>query len=175
MTNRIIYSHTGVVFPTRVTAVIETVSVVLNNHHVALPHHRKILRISIEALQNQARHGKCLNYATKADTSFFILNEREDSYTITTGNYICTSDIPSLEKKLIAINAATNTEITQRFRVQLKHGIHFPEKGAGLGLLDMRRKSGTNLTFTFQKSTPNYSFFHLTITVLRSDQPNHHQ
>jgi hypothetical protein len=172
MTNRIIYSHTGVVLPTRVTRVLETVSLALNNRHVEFPHHRKILRISIEALQNQARHGKWLNFITTADTTFFILNEREDSYTITTGNFIDTSNIPSLEKKLHAINAATDTEITQRFRVQLKHANPLPKKGAGLGLLDMRRKSGTKLTFTFHESTPRYSFFKLTITVLRSDQPN---
>lgn len=167
MTNRILYSYTGVVLPTSVKGLIKAISVALTNHNVVMPHHRKIIRISLEALQNLARHGKWLNYTTIADTSFFIINEHEDSYTITTGNFMGTSNIANLKKKLNAINVATDIEITQRFRGQLKQNALINAKGAGLGLMDMRRKSGTKLTFTFQNSTPISSFFQLSITLHR--------
>ncbi len=154
---------------------IKAVSDALNDHHVALHHSRKIIRISIEALQNQARHGKWSAYTASADTASFILYESDHSYSITTGNFICTSDIPSLEKKLHFINTATDSEITQRFRQLLIPHTFRPTKGSGRGLLDMRRKSGTKLTFTFHENTPIHSFFQLTLTVLRSDPTNHHQ
>lgn len=170
MTSRVLYSYSGIVEHVGIAELIEGISVVLNKNNITQHYHRKIIRIAIEALQNQARHGKWPTCTISDDPSSFILYEHDDSYTITTRNLINSRDIPNLAEKLQSINAASESEISDRIRIQLRDNSCIHTKGARLGLLDMKRKSGTKFTFTYKESTPFQSFFQLTITLPRSDQ-----
>jgi hypothetical protein len=63
------------------------------------------------------------------------------------------------------VNNLSPDELKEYYRQSLSE-TEFTEKGgAGLGIIEMARKSGHKLKYEFTKINNEYSFFSLTITI----------
>ena len=57
--------------------------------------------------------------------------------------------------------------LNELYKKQIKEG-HLHEKGgAGLGFIDIKRKTGNNLTYDFMEIDEGYSFFILSSSISR--------
>jgi hypothetical protein len=165
VTNTLIYAHNGGVLPDAVPTVIGLLEKALNKHSVDPIKKRKIQSLSIEVLQNQVRHGiHSDGTTTRVNNSTFSVKKSGNTCTITAGNLVEPSAIAELTKTLRSINSATKEEIVQRYRNQILNA-HNSSSGAGLGLLDMRRKSGSMITFTFSEKSTCHTYFQIKLTL----------
>jgi hypothetical protein len=129
---------------------------------------RKIINISIEALQNLQLHSFPYQDCDYTDLPpMFILTSCQSCIGITIGNLIANDERTVLQDKLNKINSLNDEEIKFLYGVIMKQTVvKFSTKGgAGLGLIDMKKKSGNPLEFGFQDIDEHVSYFNLKICV----------
>ncbi|SFE70426.1 hypothetical protein SAMN04488541_1005108 [Thermoflexibacter ruber] len=128
---------------------------------------KRVFSILVEILQNiyhhyEAVHGNSLH---EDDAITFLLVKLDDTYTIITGNYVASKDVMMLKQRIDEVNSLTADELKEKYREQLNIGVVSPKGGAGLGIIDIARKSGNRLEYEFEEFDPHYSFFSLTVRI----------
>jgi hypothetical protein len=89
----------------------------------------------------------------------------ETGYRILTGNHIRTAHVEDLRNKIDKINAMTHDELRVYYRQQLSATELSDKGGAGLGMIDIARKSGHKIDYSFQPVTDTFSFFSLIVNI----------
>ena len=131
---------------------------------------KKVNNVLIECLQNVHHHMENFAKEKKPDdfagsAMFLICEEENNRYRIITGNYILNSNIDNLKKKIDAVNAMTPEELKNHYLEALKNTELSEKGGAGLGLIDMARKSGNKITYSFDEVNERLSFFSQVLTI----------
>lgn len=130
---------------------------------------RKVFNVMVECLQNIVKHGDEKGAGEiNINTAIFMIGKHEDSYIITSGNPIKNEYINELSGKLDGINSLDKDGLKKLYKEIIKGGSGLTEKGgAGLGFVDMARKSGQKLEYGFESIGEGHSFFSLKTTVPR--------
>lgn len=130
---------------------------------------KRVFHIMIESLQNICKHSADDEYAEPfTKNGIFIIGRYENEYHIVTGNKIANSRIKWLQALLEKINTLDNKRLNELYKRTLKEGKLSDKSGAGLGLIDIARKSRNPLEFHFEKINNNFSFFILKIKISRA-------
>ncbi|MGC8823817.1 MAG: SiaB family protein kinase [Bacteroidales bacterium] len=130
---------------------------------------RKVFHVMVECLQNISKHA---DEATDNDFLYsgrgiFMVSKNQSEYTVTTGNAIDNSRIPEMRDMLERINAMSKEELNELYKKQIKEGRLSEKGGAGLGFIDIKRKTGRPLEYHFLPINDNISFFLLTSSIPR--------
>lgn len=131
---------------------------------------KKVYFIMVESLQNITRHESKESVSDELTNSFFIIQGINNGYFVTSGNYIPNDQIPVLSEKLEKINNLSPEELKEYSKVLLSKGTLSSKGGAGLGLIEMARKSGNKLNYKFEKIDDNKSFFYYQIRVTSKEE-----
>ncbi len=125
----------------------------------------RIYFIMVEGLQNVTRHQDVADdeSTTLVDdySGIFAIQKRGNRYLITTGNLIVNNKVDSLKQKLERVNSLDREELKQLHKEILSTGELSDKGGAGLGLIEMARKSGNKLLFDFEYIDLYWSYFYL--------------
>jgi len=130
---------------------------------------RKVFHVMVECLQNVSKYSDSSiehNYLY-AGMGVFIVTRSEKEYCITTGNAMETSKIDDLKNTLSLINSLDKEALNEMYKKQIKEGQLHEKGGAGLGFIDIKRKTGNNLSYEFMPIDDELSFFILTTSVSR--------
>lgn len=134
---------------------------------------RKVFNVMVECLQNIVKHSDEIddvNYANK-NSAIFMIGKQEDKYIITSGNPVTNQKIQDLQGKLEHINALDKEGLKQYYKEKIKNSKGLNKKGgAGLGFIDMARKSGQKLQFDFEPINDQISFFSLKTIIRRNSK-----
>lgn len=131
---------------------------------------RKVFNVMVECLQNIVKHSEELVSSGNTDPSaIFMIGRSEVSYTINSGNPINNSNIDNLKEKLDNINGLDKDGLKELYKSIIKSTTISEKGGAGLGFVDMARKSGNPLKFEFYELNDEYSFFCMQATVNRAE------
>jgi hypothetical protein len=122
---------------------------------------RKVYNVMVEGLQNITKHQADIDQSVKNNFGVFVLKKENLKYFITTGNLIENENIDSLKSQIEQVNKLDENELKAYHRQVLVDGKISSKGGAGLGLIDMARKSGNKLLYAFEKVDDNYSYFYL--------------
>ncbi|MCU0448604.1 MAG: SiaB family protein kinase [Bernardetiaceae bacterium] len=127
---------------------------------------KRVFSILVELLQNIYHHFQDTSYLSmqEDDAIIFVLARDPNGYHVSTGNYVSNSEVPRLQAKLDTVNQATADELRARYQQVLNNGT-LTQKSAGLGFLDMARKSGNKLEYEFKPYDHQFSFFSLTVHI----------
>ncbi len=135
---------------------------------------KRIYSIMVEGLQNITRHQHADDVdLEKIEETFgiFVIQKIDDYYFITTGNVVDNDNIPPLKELLEKINSLSKDELKEFYKKVLTEGEMSDKGGAGLGLIDMARKSGNKLFYKFRKIDDSHSYFYLhTVPVVESSK-----
>jgi len=123
---------------------------------------KRLFMFVLESLQNVSRHS---NRDKHADMSLVIYSKTPDGYTVTTGNVIEKTQIEGLKTKLDEINRMDPEMIRTIYREKLNTTKFSSKGGAGLGLIEMAKKTGNKLDYDFIDIDEKYSYFILSKTV----------
>jgi hypothetical protein len=122
---------------------------------------RKVYNVMVEGLQNITKHQADIDQSVKNNFGVFVLKKENLKYFITTGNLIENENIDSLRAQIEQVNKLDEDELKAYHRQVLVDGKISSKGGAGLGLIDMARKSGNKLLYAFEKVDDKYSYFYL--------------
>lgn len=130
----------------------------------------KVYHVMVECLQNINKHGIYPGNDPELEfkNGVFFLSRDNHVYFVTTGNYIKIEKKDYLTELLTHINSLSGKQLNDLYKTQLKNG-HLSEKGgAGLGLIDIRRKTGKQLDCQFLPVSDSHAFFLFTSKISRS-------
>ncbi len=130
---------------------------------------RLVFHVMVECLQNVSRYSETTidqNYLY-AGMGIFIVTRGNSEYNITTGNAMENFKIPELKQTLAHINSLDKEALTELYKKQIKEGKIHEKGGAGLGFIDIRRKTGRKLSYDFLPIDADNSFFILTSSISR--------
>ncbi len=131
---------------------------------------KRIFTILVEGLQNVTRHQEIDGKNVSMDQAgIFIIQNKADGYYITTGNPILNENIATLTRQLDKINGLDPEELKLFYKEVLNDNKISNKGGAGLGLIEMARKSGNKLDFDFSEINDKYSYFYMSTKVLHDD------
>lgn len=129
---------------------------------------RKVFNVMVECLQNISKHADTLSEDDEERRGIVMVSKGEDSYNIITGNIIKNSKVPELQSTLETVNSLDKEGLSELYKKQIKEGRISDKGGAGLGLIDIAKKTGTKLTYQFKTLNEDRSFFILTSTIKRN-------
>ena len=120
---------------------------------------KKLFNVMVEMLQNIVKHQPEKRLETKA---VFLLIEKEEQYELVTGNPIAKELTQNLQDKIEEINSKDPLELKAFYKETRLAARISGVGGAGLGFIDMARKSGNKLEYIYYDSETNdYKYFAL--------------
>lgn len=124
---------------------------------------RKVFHVMVETIQNMNKHSD----ETIGDigNGLFVIGKKDDTYYIITSNRVGAAHKANLERALDTVNRASSEELKAMFKEQMVSGEMSHKGGAGLGLIDIRRKTGSNLDYEFLTLNEDSYFFILKVEV----------
>lgn len=130
---------------------------------------RKVFNVMVECLQNISKHAENYEPGRYAkNNAIFMIGKRETDYLLTSGNAVKQVDVADMTRKLTELNQMDKIQLKQRYKEIIKEPGGLSAKGgAGLGFVDMARKSGNPLDFDFEHIDDDLSFFSVKITIPR--------
>ncbi len=127
---------------------------------------KKVFHILVEVLQNIYHNFNDLINAPNDYKEVFIMIIRGvKSYDIIAGNYLKKQHCMKLQQRIDEVNSMDADSLRAKYRIRLDQG-EFTEIGrAGLGIMDMVRKSGQPLEYDFLPVDEEYTFFSLKANI----------
>ena len=166
---RLEYSYRGIVDSTIVEHILALAEANFTDTKEQIQVRKRVYFIMVEALQNITRHQDVYNDPDFDQSALFILKRKEQSYSITTANLIFDSAIESLRGKIDKINAMDADELKAYAKEVLSNGTFSDKGGAGLGLIEMARKSCSKFQYEFVPAKYGMSMFYINIEVPMSE------
>jgi hypothetical protein len=130
---------------------------------------KKVYNVLVESLQNLYHHVDKVPEGFKDQNSekygMLAIKKVDGGYKIITGNFIQSDNVKKLEEKIKRINRSSHGEITELYKFILNHQRISSKGGGGLGLVDIVRKTGNKLDYSFKEYDDKCSVFYLNIMV----------
>ena len=166
---KIILSFNGVVTADVLTAVLDIMETKMTQLDESSKTKKKVFNVLVECLQNLYHHiDECIfdmNELRRHKSALVMVVRNEKSFLIQTGNYIDNALVKDLDAKLQKINSLDKEHLREYYREVLGNGF-ITEKGtAGLGMIDIARKSGNKLEYEFLEIDKHFSFFSLNVKI----------
>lgn len=132
---------------------------------------RKVFHVMVECLQNISKHADDFtsNDYLFSGRGIFLVSKGDNEYSVTTGNAVENDRIEELTNMLETINIMDKDALKGLYKKQMKEGRLSDKGGAGLGFIDIKRKTGKELEYHFLPISNDTSFFLLTSTISRDD------
>jgi hypothetical protein len=165
-------SFKGVVTADLLSSVLQIMESKLDHLEKSTKTRKKVYNVLVECLQNLYHHNEDSKGEKDHDldalfskSALLMIGKKDDYYEVKTGNHINREKAEDLEKKIIEINKLNKEELRELYKSVLMHG-ELSDKGtAGLGLIDIARKSGNKLEYSFLPLDDNFSFFCLNVKI----------
>jgi hypothetical protein len=162
MKERLMFVYRGVVTKDNSVPLLMLLEKEMENSEFGFVGRKRLFMFVLESLQNVSRHS---NGSQHASMSLVIYSKENGGYTVTTGNVISSSNIGDLKKRLDEINNLESGEIRNVYRQMLSNSEFSKKGGAGLGLIEMAKKTGNKLDYDFVSLDNENSYFILSKTV----------
>ncbi|MFT5582092.1 MAG: hypothetical protein ACI9G9_001357 [Psychromonas sp.] len=165
----ILLSFKGVVTADLVTSILQIIEVKLQDTCESPKTQKKVFNVLVECLQNLYHHAdKDIEVNTNglvAQSSLILVAKINGSYFVRTGNYIEKSVVKNLEHKLKKINSLEKEDLRLYYQQVLSEASMSQKGTAGLGMIDIARKSRNKLRYEFKDINSNLDFFCLEVRI----------
>ncbi|MGQ9619844.1 MAG: SiaB family protein kinase [Bacteroidales bacterium] len=158
----VMFVYRGMVTSENTTSLLMLLEKEMESSEFGFQGRKRLFMFVLESLQNVSRHS---DPAKHADMSMVIYSKTPDGYTVTTGNVIENAEIGNLKTRLNEINNLAPGDIRSVYRQMLNASEFSSKGGAGLGLIEMAKKTGNKLDYDFIEIDNKYSYFVLSKTV----------
>lgn len=130
---------------------------------------KRIFNVMVEALQNIVKHSDEVEAAEKGKShaAIFLIGHESSRYSIMSGNPVRKENVAGLQAALEKINSLDKDGLKGLYKDIIKNTSLSEKGGAGLGFVDMARKSGEKLEWSFVDVSEEVSFFCLKVNIAR--------
>ena len=156
-----------------ITSIIETLEERIGELETDRIIKKKFYGTATECIQNLYHHMDEVTDDTHQISTYdsksglLLVTARKRFFNIMTGNFIPNDKINDLKAKLDKINTLEKEDLKKLYKEILYNG-EFSNKGtAGLGFVEIARKTGQKLSYEFHQVNDAYSYFTFQIRVSR--------
>jgi phosphate uptake regulator len=130
---------------------------------------RRVYHVMVESLQNINRHAEAYEYRGHPypGMGLVLVAKNNQRFQVTTGNIIERAHADEIAMFLGKLNTMDSDALDDLYKKQMREGIVSPKGGAGLGFIDIRRKTGNHLDYSFVNIDDETTFFIFTSTISR--------
>ncbi len=165
----IILSFKGVVTSDFLAAVLDIMEKKMAQLEESTKTKKKVFNVLVECLQNLYHHiedrSQDKSDFRRLKSALVMVVKNEGNFYVQTGNYIDRETVAGLDSRLKKINSLDKDHLRDYYREVLGEGT-LSEKGtAGLGMIDIARKSGNKLEYEFLELDDHFSFFSLNVKI----------
>lgn len=166
----VILSFKGIVTAELLTSVLHIIEAKMDSMHEPPRIRKKVFNVLVECLQNLYHHVEGANLpisknAIERNSVLVLIVKKNDSFLIKTGNYIDNKRAVELALRLDMINTMDKEGLRQYYQSTLDNSLVSSKGTAGLGMIDIARKSGNKLEFDFLKINEETKFFCLNVKI----------
>jgi hypothetical protein len=129
---------------------------------------RKVFHVMVECLQNMTKHSDEYSDNYRVGSGLFIVGKKDENYYVITANKVQKERIDYLQEMIDEINSKSKDELKALYKKQIKEGSLSDKGGAGLGLIDIARKTGQKLEYQFLPLDNDNFFFLLKVKISTS-------
>lgn len=158
-------SYAGNASNTSIDHLLELAEDKLNQQSVTYTTKKKVFKILIETLQNVYHHVDMADQGPEQTPVKFRLEKDNLAYTVIADNPVKNSKIQALQSVIDKFNSMSLSELKDYYRNKLSQGNFESGGGAGLGFVDIIRKSGKKISYSFKPVNKDYSYFSLQVRV----------
>ena len=167
--SNILLSFKGEITSDLLTSILQIMESKLDNFEEKSKTKKKVYNVLVECLQNLYHHVDEVspekNVEATTRSAIFMIGKDQEKYNILTGNFILTTNIPTLTKRLDKINSLSKDELKALYKEILNNDQFSNKGGGGLGLVDIARRTGQPLGYNFKDVEGDYSFFTMSIKI----------
>ncbi|MFK5984171.1 MAG: SiaB family protein kinase [Pseudomonadota bacterium] len=140
---------------------------VLDNYEYLV---RKIYAIFVELAQNIQNHSssKQASIHREPGGGIILIREDKDAYVLQSGNLIEQTKADAIVKKIEDLNLLDDDQLKKLYKQQLRTARNEGKTGAGIGLIDLLRKSQQPLEYEMDNYDEKHQFFTLKV-ILKKD------
>lgn len=168
---QILFSYNGVISQNFVISIEKVINDILENHdgEVNTKISRNLFSIAVEQLQNMLSYSKDNIKKTKdifesSGVCIIGYDEIKEKYFIKTLNVIKDKDIDKVKRKIDRLNEMDDKEKRVLKNELIRSGDLKHDRGAGIGFIEMARKSSEKIQYNFFENK-NEKLFELTIYI----------
>ena len=129
---------------------------------------KKIMNVIVECLQNISKHSDVINN-NKDD--YFLVRRNDTHYIIYSTNLIPNDRVSSLTERINAVNNLSKEELVALYMQKITEDPFTNRINAGLGIIDIAKKTGNKLEFEFSSYNEEQSYFTLKTLVSTGKMP----
>ena len=162
--NDIMFCYSGYVTQKILVAIGETIKKKLEVEETDLGKTKKVFSIFIEGVQNVIRYsadsiGESDELDNEVRYGIVTIGNNPVGITVQCGNLIYNKDVTRMKERVSLIEGKDKDELKKLYKKQMMEGPEEGSKGASLGFLEMARRAGHPLEFSFEKVSDDYTFF----------------
>jgi len=128
---------------------------------------RKVFSVLLECLQNIYNYynHQEMNSAIY-NSAILMIKKSDEAYYVITGNFMKSSRVEKLKSKIEKVNTLTKDELKEYYKQSLDRNEPDSDTGgAGLGLIDIARKSGERIDYAFDTINDEHSFYSVQVKI----------
>ncbi|MCF6365067.1 MAG: SiaB family protein kinase [Bacteroidales bacterium] len=166
-----LFSYMGVISENKISDILDEIEDILLEKGEKTKIFKRVYYIAVETLQNLYHHSdkpevNKVNGTNIEKNIAFVLNTKtSDKYQIITGNFIKKSNIRVLKERIDQLNFLSKDEVKVLYKLILNNEEFSEKGGGGLGMIDLVKRTGNNLTYKFYNFDKDYIFFSLRIAI----------
>ncbi|NJL15071.1 MAG: hypothetical protein HC913_20100 [Microscillaceae bacterium] len=148
------------------TSILQLVDDRLEHKNEDIKIKKKVFSVLLECLQNIYNYQQQLSLDHPwMHSAALMIRRTEASYHIITGNYVEPEKVPTLKEKIDRVNGLDQDALKRFYKEVLSQHPATESGGAGLGIIDMARKSGGKIIYDFEETLDGPSFYSIEIKV----------
>ncbi len=130
---------------------------------------KRVINVLIECMQNIYHHDESFKDTTVEDhdapEGMILITKTKVGFSIITKNAIYNGNRTLLEDRIESVNSMEMKDIKDYYKKVLETGKMSAKGGGGLGIIDIAKRSGEKLEYSFEPCDDEKSFFILKVKV----------
>lgn len=170
---RLLFAYNGVMNEQITEGIIGLSEHTVASHTDLAGANRKLSFLLVECFQNILRHRSKPAPHTRNEAineGMFSFRSLERAFYINSINLVDSADQQRLTQAVEQINQLNKEELKQLYRARLKETELSERGGAGLGLIELARKSGQPIQYQFDTDQSGNTYFHNQISFVKDQE-----
>lgn len=167
---KIIFCYCGPISQETIEGIGHTLRLDLKIEKTRMGISQAIFSIFIEQMQNILNYSvdtvvKDAQVEKELRVGVLVIGQEDDEFYVYCGNKIFNEDVQNIQDRIDEVSGLEKDRLKALYKERRKMEFKEGSKGAGLGLIEMARKSGKPIQYSFKHLNKEFSFFTIKVTV----------
>jgi len=168
--DNIMFCYCGPISHSTIEGIGHTLRLDLELGDVSFTTSQSIFSTFIEQMQNILNYSadvvvKDSEVEKELRAGVLVIGHENGGFYIYCGNKMFNADVPKLQAKIDSLSGLDKDQLKALYKEKRKQNPDEGSKGAGLGLIEMARKSGKPLEYSFSPIDDSFTFFSIKVII----------